>query len=472
MKPIYLLLTLLATLLPATRLRGADLTAGTHTLSAAEKIYKLSAADGTVAGYNLTTSKASIETQLEIQTNTSGTVTVTLNEFQIEHDTPVTILGTGTVIFKSAGKVVNSITHTGTAAGAVIDGLNATVRFQNTKVLRINGRRIIADNSVSSGSNVIPIRAKQVFFEAGEVACRAVCTEAFSDKLYSSKSLYLTPAVQAESITICGETTVLTPTFLTRSGMLPKELKTDIDTDTDPRSFFDCSELHFTGGKIKQDATAFPSKNENEFKTASRYHYPESAYNQVLNQSNGGALLTGTQATFYFPDWTSFGSADDYLNSFTSSNANAVLNASLLTVDADDKTITVKTSTFPDPALRYTEGSAPDAVSLFGVTPKPTDDGLQVSYAFGIDWIGPVENCVGVRLAVELPAETDDTVSFGITILNAANESVYHGTLPFTRVASGSPLFRSEKVATAQTLANLGLGTAHYRVIATEPAAK
>lgn len=470
MKPIYLLLTLLATLLPATRLRGADLTAGRHTLTGTETIYKLEAENDEVAEYDLTTSGTEITTRLKILTNTSGTVIVTLKDFQIKHEAPVTILGTGTVIFNSVGDnsvgdSVNSITYTGTAAGAVIDALNsstsaaATVRFQNTMVLRI-----IADNSASSGSNVIPIRAKQVFFEAGEVACRAVCTKKFSN------TLYLTPAVQAESITICGETTVLTPTFLTRSGMLPTDLMKLIATY--PRSFFDCSALHFTGGKIRQDdATAFPSINV--FKKDLRYHYPASAYDLVLNQSNGGALLTEKQATFYFPDWTSFGSADDYLNSFTSSNANAVLDASLLTVDADAKTITIATdSSFPDPALRYTEGSAPDAVTLFGVTPEPTANGLRVSYAFGIDWIGPVQSCIGARLAVELPAETDETVSFGITILNAANESVYRGTLPFTRVASGSPLFRSEKVATAQTLANLGLGTAHYRVIATEPAAK
>lgn len=446
------LLLLITGLLAAVTPAATALNPGTYTLSA-KGTYTLAAKDGETAEYTLTTNGNVLAANLEIDTNTSGTVILTLQNFSIRHARPIFVDGSGTVIFKTAGTTASTITHnTGTWENRsypyVIGTVNATLRFQ------LGDPELKITTTAEAAFDIVPVSARDssVFIESGTLRCTALSTET----KYAA-NFPLTPAIRATAITLSGETTTLVPTSAFR---VAKTGLTGTTAHTQSSPFF-CTTFTCTGGTIRSEGTPIPDTSA-PLNTGTVYAYPDASFNSLIKQAQGGTILN--KKIFHFPGWTPVDDTD-YSACFANAEADA------LTVNPDARTIAVDLSTSPKAEPVYTADSCADAATLFGADAVPTSEGLKVAYAFGITRIGAVavesELAVSVRLGVRLPKETADTATFLITVTDDAKQTVYQGNTLFTRL-EGSDLFETADLATSARFADLGLGTAAYTVTARE----
>lgn len=442
---------LLCTLSGAPLIAAIPLAEGEHTLTTKTTYLLAVSEDSQEASFTLTTLNTDLNAGLQITAAAGKTVHLTLDSFRIFHDKPIVVEGSGTVIFSSTGSG-SALMHTGAKAGATISAPEATLRFDNDKTLLLR----LKDNTAASAVNVVPIRAHTVLITRGNLDCRALASTEYAE------NYPLTPAIDATVVSLSGETTKLDLTFYAGDTVLKRITgsATLSPGEIEPLQLspIKCGTFRFTGGTLSRVAPVYPAEKAIFTKTY-RYHYPDAAYDTLLLQSAAGSLTTSTQKIFHFPDWTPE-SGTDYSACFKDAAAEDV------SVDTEKKTLTVNQT---QPEWVYTEGSVPDAVTLFGATPVPTPEGLQISYAFGIDRLTSDGSAVFARVAVDLPKVTEETATFHLKIFEAGTaEPVYSGNPVFTREAADSIRFVTDPISVLTGLARSASVTRAYTVTARE----
>lgn len=449
---------LIPLLLAAGALRAAEhsLTPGSYILEK-NNTYKLSAADNTTSDYTLTSGGKEITSNLQINTNTSGTVNLTLQNFHISHTYPIVIVGNGTVNFISKVST-NTIIKNDLESGKVINALNTgcTLRFQGETDLHVYA----LNTETSTTFNVVPIRATTVSLESGTLVCHARCSKHYAD------AYPLAPVIDATTVMISGDTTVLQTGFASGwtkiSDSTTTGTYTPVELITLQHSPIKCTTLTCTGGTIRHatGTRAFPSTASDTFTTTEgvRYAYPDTSFDSLISQAQGGTILN--KRIFHFPGWTPV-DGTDYSACFAKAEAAA------LTVNTDARTIAVDLSISPNAEPVYTADSCADAATLFGADTVPTSEGLKVAYAFGIDRLTSDGSAVFARVAVDLPQATEDKATFYLEIFEAGNaKPVYSGKTVFTREAADSIRFVTNPISVLTGLARSASLTRAYTVTA------
>lgn len=476
MKRIY---TLLAILLSAACVwankNNVTVTAGTtQTVTAGNTYTLIATSEDTPTEFTLTTNwetngKTIDDANLVIQTNIGGTtekqgdVIVTLKNFWIQDAAPVHVHGSGTVTFKilSATRFINTAKKDGITIHAPDD---AHLRFEITDGVVV---QISIPTSNYGAVNIRPIVATNVTFIGGETHLFAISK---GDSVYGA-DYPLTPCVDVkECLTIYGEKTSLDLRLFAGTTITKSEAATIATKQLSPLKY---GTLQFTSGSITDSGTAFPTSGG--MKTGTRYKYPEKSRTNLIADAKGGTVF-GTVIepklkTFSFPNWEDFSTtAADYIACFKSATTGDNPTEEAITIDAENKTIIINTTLCPDPEIVCTETGRAGAISLFGVNPTLTENGMQVSYNFGIDWIGIENGTIQMTVAVDLPNETADTkeLEFFITVTTEDSETIFKDNLTFTRI-EGTNRFRSTRIDdTKNNPYGTGFTFHKYRVSASE----
>lgn len=433
MKKIYLLLMLL---LPAALVwaKEVNVTADKSQTVEAKNTYILTAtSEETPTEFELTTEGAYIEANIKIDT-TAGDVSVTLNNLRIKYNKPIVIEGSGTVTFN----VTNSsyILHDAQSDGITINAPDAHLNFQIA-----SGKNLYISLPAGSGTgeraavNVLPIYAKSLSVTGGNLRCYA---HSKKSKPYV-EGYPLTPCIITETLTVYGETTKIYLSFFAED----KFAQATAANQPTPVIY---TTLKYIAGTVTEDGNKFPSSETLD--KNKRYNYPTSSYKTLKEDAKGGTILD--TVIFSFPDWEDFSEDPaDYLSCFKSADTGAAPTAEAITIDAEKKTVYIDTTNCPDPELVYAKDGTAGAVDLFGATAGPTAEGIAVTYAFGIDWIGIESGTIQMTVAVDLPYETADTKEFFITVTIEDGSAIFEDNLTFTRVA-GTNLFRSARIDTEE----------------------
>ncbi len=255
------------------------------------------------------------------------------------------------------------------------------------------------------------------------------------------------------------------------------------ETEAAATSVVTAETIDYQGGVVRSASKSLPSGNLTTFSYTSSnpavYAYPEAAFTALRARATGGQI--GQMAYFHFPQLEEPAEgeeAPDLTACFESSTASDEATEApvkptveAVTIDYENKVVSVDTTVCAEPKVRYASANDEAAVALFDAVQVPTAAGVKADYAFGITWIAPVEvdsvRKIALKVAVDLPNESADARTFKIVISRgegAAATPVYTGNVQLTRAETGSSRFVSGELITSDGLEALSSGTRCYRV--------